>query len=303
MTEPTGAACAVHFDVPAARTCSRCGRFCCGACLAAGHDGLCVTCAPRFADPFDFATRSFDFITPFTAGARLVWAELPKLLAIAALFAVSAATLQVLFVPVGDDLGAIGTSTRVSNAHDALLGLIGAQAMLALLIARGEGRTLSLGAAFRESLAVWGRTLVARIRSGLWILLFVLLLVLPGIWKATTLMFVTIAALRSQGEDPLEASAALVRGRFWPMLGFGAVAFVGLYLPMFLVIVVVNLVMELVHAPRFVGEYATAVVSGLFVDALMTAVLYVSYVMLHQSLGQPLAPMRWREAPPPARAD
>ncbi len=303
MTDATAAACAVHFDLPAARTCTRCGRFCCSGCLSPEHDGLCVTCAPMLADPFGFTTRSFDFVTPFTAAVKLVWAELPKLLLLVALFSLSSALLQVALVPDGDDFKSIATSTRVSNLHDALLGLIGVQAILALLIARGEGRSLSLGAAFKESLGIWGRTLVARIRAGLWILLFVLLLVVPGIWKATTFMFVSIAVLRSQREDPLEASAALVRGRFWQVFGFGAVAFVGLYLPMFIVIMVLNLGFEAVGAPRFVSEYASALVAGFFVDVAMTAVLYVAYVMLHRTIDQPLGPMRWREVPPLATTD
>lgn len=41
------AACALHFDVPSVATCSRCGRFCCAACLTPSY--VCNDCTTRLA--------------------------------------------------------------------------------------------------------------------------------------------------------------------------------------------------------------------------------------------------------------
>ena len=126
---------------------------------------------------------------------------------------------------------------------------------------------------------------------------FTLLLVIPGIWKATLLMFSTIAVLRSQERDALEASESLVKGRFGLCFGFGVAAVFVCYVPMFMFGAVVGLVFEALALPRFPLEIATDLVDRFGTDVAMTSVLYVGYVMLHRTAGLELAPMRWHRVP------
>lgn len=299
MTPVAGATCATHPELAAARTCARCGRFCCDGCLSGPERAYCTECASRFSDPWGLH-RSFEPVHALVTGVKLALSEWPRVLAVAALFSVSGAGLQVLLAPDGNDLRAMSLASRVSNLHDALIGIIGAQAILALLIARGEGRALSVGAALREGLGIWGHTLAARIRAGLFILGFMLLLIIPGLWKAVMLAFVTTAALRSRGDDPLEVSESLVRGRFWLVFGFLLLAAGALYVPMFLVLFAVGFVTEVLSAPRLVHEYLSELISRFFIDGLMTGVMYVAYTTLHHLIGRDMGSMLWREPPPPA---
>ena len=297
MIDAQGARCALHFDVPSAAPCSRCGRFCCQSCLVEQNPPLCAACAPTVTDPFGLHAAGFDFVPAFVIAARLVWAELPKLLVLVVLFAIPAALLQVGMVGTGDDLKTISSSIRLGNLYDAFVGLIGAQAMLALLIARSEGRSLSLGGALGEGLGNWGRSLNARIRAGLWILLFAVLLIVPAFWKGTMLMFASVAALRTQDRDPLQVSEMLVRGRFGLCLGFGLLAVGVCYVPMFITLTLVSLVFEQFGLPRLGEELITDVLQRFSVDVMMTSLLYVAFVMLHRNAGEVLDPMRWRKTP------
>jgi hypothetical protein len=51
--DPSNALCALHRDVSAAKTCSRCGNFMCQGC-ASKHGTLCPTCLER-GDVNEFA--------------------------------------------------------------------------------------------------------------------------------------------------------------------------------------------------------------------------------------------------------
>ena len=208
-----------------------------------------------------------------------------------------AAAVQVTLVGAGDDLETVAASIRVSSIYELLVGLIGAQSMLALLIARSEGRRLSLGSALNEGAQNWARAVGARFRSGLNILGFALLLILPGFWKATLLMFSSIAVLRSQERDALEASEKLVKGRLGLCFGFALAAVVVCYGPMIVIGAAVGLACEALSFPRFPLELATDLVDRLGTDVAMTSVLYSGYVMLHRTARLELAPMRWRRRP------
>ena len=293
-----GAHCALHFDAPSLATCNRCGRFCCQTCLAEREPPLCSACAPTVLDPFGMRGRSFDLLATFVTAFKLVWAELPKLLALVALFALPAAALQTALVSAGDDLQTVSASIRLGNLYDLFPGLVGTQAMLALLIARSEGRALSLGGALSEGLGNWLPAVRARILSALWVILFAFMLLVPAFWKSAMLMFSTIAALRSQDRNSLEASESLVRGRFWECFGFGLLAVAVCYVPMFLVLTAVGIGFDALGVPRYPVEVVTDVIERISVDVAMTSILYVAYVTLHRTAQVPLAPMRWRSVPP-----
>lgn len=292
------ATCALHPEVPSEAVCSRCGRFCCGPCLGERQPLLCVACVPLALDPLGLRSARFDPVSALLPGLRLAVSVAAPVFALCVAFSIPAALLQTYFGQ-GEDLKSVGQSLRLSSLFDALLGVIGSQAALALVVARSEGRALSLGGAFQEGLGNWGRCLGARIRSGLWIFLFALLLVVPGIWKGVLLAFTSVAALRSQEADPLEQSEALVRGRFWEVFLFFLLAGAVLYLPVFVAIFGVGMLGELVELPTFATELFGDSLERFVSDGLMGGVMLAAYVQLHGGAGVPLAPMRWRTAPAP----
>ncbi len=250
--------------------------------------------------PLRLNSSSFEFVPAFIIGFKLVPAELPKLLVLTAIFAVPAALMQMVLVKEGDDLGAISSSIRVNSMYEFAVGIIGAQAMLALLIARGEGRTLSIGGALNEGMQNWSRAVGVRFRSGLTLFGFALLLLVPAFWKATLIMFSSIAVLRSRDRDALAASEAVVRGRFWLCLGFGSSAVAVAFGPMIILESIIAVVFEELSVPRFPHELLTDFIDRFLAGVVMTSVLYAGYVMLHRTAGVELAPMWWSSsrAPP-----
>lgn len=288
MTET--ARCALHFDVDATGTCARCGRFGCPSCL--DERSFCTECAPTARDPYGL-NRSLNHFTATRLALQLLWAEFPKLLALTVGFAIPAALLQVVAVPDGDDLRTISKSIRLSNMYDLLVGTIGCQAMLALLIGRAEGTPLSLVNALREGVLNWRHALGARFRAYLWIVLFVLLLLLPGIWQGVMLMFVNTAALRLRNEDALEASRRVVKGHFWAAFGIFGINVVVMLITV-ATLMVVGAGLELAEAPRFVTELLSEAMTRLASDGVNGALFFVAFVMLHTDAGLKLAPMEWR---------
>lgn len=301
MSDGEGPRCALHFDAPSLGTCKRCGRFSCQSCLVERDPALCTTCAPALLDPYGLKASAFDFVPAFLIAFKLILAELPKLIPMVILFSVPATVLQVALTSEGDDLRAVSASLRVSSFYEAFIGIIGAQAISSASIARGEGRELSFGDALNEGLHNWGRALGARIRSGLTIFVFMLLLIVPGIWKATLLMFSAIAALRSKDQDALEASDAVVRGRVGLALGFGVATLAVTLVPMIVLETLITLVTEGLPLPRFSIELFSDVIDRFASDVAMTSLLYVGYVMFHRTAGRELSPMRWHRTPPLAK--
>lgn len=299
MTEPSPVAqCALHPEAPAVLTCTRCGRFACASCRSSAASQLCVACAAAHADPLGLAGKPYELGTVLVSGTRLFFKALPRLALIAAVFTVPAALLQVALVSSGDDFKSVASSVRVSNFYDATLGLVGAVASLALLIAQAEGRTLSVGAALSEGLGAWSRAFVTRLRVGVWILLFLLLLVLPGVWKGVTLMFASTAVVRLRHVDPLARSQALVAGRFWTCLLLALITAVGVFVPVAMLAGGVGLVLGMFEAPRLVEEFLTDWLGRVATDGLLSAWLYVAFVLLHRAAQLTLEPMAWREEPP-----
>lgn len=287
------ATCALHFDATAAGTCERCGRFACETCL--GDGAFCTECAPQAMDPYGM-NRRLDHFEAVRIALRLVAAELPKLALITLLFSLPVAFAQSL-VPEGDDFKTLALSYRISNLFEVFMGAIGTQAMLAILIARAEGRSLRVGAALMEGVGNWRRFIGARIRSGLWIVFFTLLLVLPGIWQAVLLLFTGTAALRVTDVDALEASRRVVTGRFWSAFVVAVLSLASV-VAVVVVTTIIALVLDETSVPRFVPELLTELATRFATDAVGGAILLVSFVMLHVDAGVPLEPMRWREPPP-----
>jgi hypothetical protein len=108
-----------------------------------------------------------------------------------------------------------GYSQSLSTVYDITLGLMGVGACLALMVGAAEGGQRGLGHALVEGLRAWPRLFWARLRSGMWILVFALALIIPGIMKAVSLAVATEAAYREPRRDALESSSTLTEGRMW----------------------------------------------------------------------------------------
>lgn len=261
-------------------TCARCGRFCCEACLASREPPACAECAPALRDPFQLE-RPLEVLHAWRVGLQLLRAEGLKVLLLCAVFSLPAGLLQ-LALPEADDLRAINRSMQLSGLYDLLVGLIATQAMVALFLARASGRALSLGEALRVSSLRWSRGVRAHFRAGLWTVLFTLLLLLPGIWMGTRLFFVAVAVMDSP-DDALAVSRRLVDGRFWQTLLFALGTYVALALAMLVVSFFVLTALELLEAPRVIGEVANDFIGRLSVDALGSALTVCGYRMARSS--------------------
>jgi len=229
MTPGLAAVCPEHPEQPSVATCTRCGRFLCTGCRVSADPALCRTCAPLALDPLGILSTPFGASGTLRNGWRMFAPVLPQVLAIATVFSIPAGLISAGLADSG-----VGAE-RVVNLYDALIGLIGDIACLAMFVGVAEGRSLSLGQALKEGTGAWGRVFGARFRAGLITLAFTLLLIIPGIWKGVLLAFVVEAAYRVPGEDSLEYSTSLVQGggRWWPVFGVLLLSGFIAYVPVF----------------------------------------------------------------------
>lgn len=286
--EATRSKCALHLDVDAEATCERCGRFVCATCIAEPEPVLCTACAVGAGDPFQLKARPFSIGSAIVEGLKLAMLEAGPIVLLALAFSLPEVVLQAL---MPSNTGTL-REVRVSNLYEALVGIIGSQAVAARLIARAEGRRLSVGEALSVSLRTWRRCFAARFRSGLWILGATLLLIVPGVWMFVRLLFVELAVLRAPG-DPLEVSKELVRDHWWEMFGVSLAGTLLAYLPVLLVVAVMGVGVEFAHLPSLIAE----VFSGWLLTAtgsVLTSILLVAYYGLHQTSGRELEPLPFR---------
>jgi uncharacterized membrane protein len=112
----------------------------------------------------------------------------------------------------------------ITKLYDGLIGLIGLVGALWAMAGVAEGRRVSVGEALSYGLQSWGRVFVARLRAGIWIFLFSLLLIVPGIMKALALALVLPSAVLNRGGDPIEESKDLTDGFKVHILGLSLLA-------------------------------------------------------------------------------
>ena len=221
------AVCPEHPESPSVAPCDRCGRFLCDACLASRTPPRCSACQAIARDPFGFLTQPFAIGTALSIGWKLFSRALPSLLPFALLVGIPSGLLTHAIESSGAE---VRTSLQVGRFFDATVGLLFVGAALSVMVGIAEGAPRNFGAAFKEGFSAWPRMFGARFRSGLWILLFTLLLIVPGIMKAVSLAYVTEAAFREPNQDALENSKNLTDGRRWEVFGLlvltGVIVFV-----------------------------------------------------------------------------
>lgn len=287
------ATCALHFDATAAGTCERCGRFACETCL--GDGAFCTECAPQAMDPYGM-NRRLDHLEAVRIALRLVGADWRTLLSLVLLFSGPLVLVQ-------DWLAnraywySFSRSLQIKYAYDFVIGLIGAQAMLAVLVARAEGRSLGVRRALAEGVGNWSRALGASVRALAWVSLFGVIFVVPGLWQLVKVLFVGVAAMRTRDRDAVEASRQLVNGRFWRVASLALIV-VGVTVVGGVAGVLVRWLAWRVGLHGLPNRVLSDLVARTATDVVGTAILLVSFVMLHVDAGVPLEPMRWREPPP-----
>jgi hypothetical protein len=212
--------CPEHTEQPSVAACERCGRFLCQACRAWEQPPRCAPCSVRLADPLGILAQPFSITNALRHGWRLFVGACPGILGVAVIFSIPSGLLTYALESAG-----LSSNGRI---YDATLGLMGVGASLALMVGVAEGRRYSVLQALGEGFRAWPRLFGARFRSGLWILLFGLLLVIPGIIKAVSLALATEAAFREPTRDALENSSALTQGRRWEVFGMVLLCYIPL---------------------------------------------------------------------------
>jgi hypothetical protein len=285
------AVCPLHPERESVATCTRCGRFMCIGCQAVDEPPVCESCAPLFIDPLQIKAAHFSLWNTARNGLRMWSAVLPKVLLITTAFSIPGGLLSYAVAT------RLPKSTRsFGNLYDALIGTIGAVACIALFIGVAEGRTLTLGEAIAESLSRWGRVFGARVRTGLWTALFLILLVVPGIWKSITLIFSVEAAVRVPRGDALEMSAELVKERWWAVAVTSLLVQFGALAPGFALTGILEGIDGVVGVPliaRVVFENWIFSVGATLASACMLS----AYYGLNRANEITLQPMRWVSQP------
>lgn len=245
----------------------------CEQCLASRTPPLCTDCRGKYHDPLGVLSQPFSVEGSLRHGWTLFARTLPRLLPIALVIGgISGVLTHFLEASAGADL-----ANKVDRIFEGTIGLIADGAFLALMVGEAEAFPRDVGAAFKEGLNAWPRLFGARFRSGLWILLFTLLLVVPGILKALSLAVVTEAAFREPGTDALESSTQLTRGRRLPIFGLFVVCALAIFLAVLPLGFVGGILLALVPASGIVVNVFLGMcyqLAGAFASGVSLAAFY-----------------------------
>lgn len=207
-------------------TCARCGSFLCHPCRARIDPDQCEPCSALTGDPLRVRSTPFSIGASLSGGWRMFWGALPVITVMSLTFGLPAAVLGAV---VPDDQGVL---TFLGMIFNALIGLIGIIGVLWAMSGVAEGRRVSVKEAFSRGLSEWAQVFINRIRAGLTIAVYTLLLVVPGVFKALGLLLVTPIAVVHRPSDPLEVSSQLtqsVKGELFLLcLLVGGILFVAL---------------------------------------------------------------------------
>jgi hypothetical protein len=126
------------------------------------------------------------------------------------------------FVLDPDDVAAV---FRLQLMADSFVGIIASGGVISLGIAAERGQYKTAWQGLMDGLHAWPRFFGARFLGGIFILLGLLLLVLPGIYIGVCLLLAeTIVIAEGKGVmRSLSRSKDLTRGNFWPLLALAVV--------------------------------------------------------------------------------
>ncbi|MCY1079193.1 hypothetical protein [Archangium lansingense] len=278
------AVCPEHPERASVAPCERCGRFLCEACLASRTPPRCEPCDVRARDPLGLLALPFSIGGALSTGWKLFARTLPQILPISVLFGIFGGLITYAIEANG------GKSNSADRIFDATVGLVSVGAYLALMVGVAEGAPRTLGSALKEGLGAWPRLFGARFRSGLLILLFTLLLVIPGIMKAVSLAVATEAAFREPNLDALDNSTQLTEGRRWEVFGLFVVCYAIVFLAVFPIGFVGSLIDELLPISGAVSSIL--IDAGIrLAEAYSCGVALAAFYGLKRSQGQELEPL------------
>lgn len=286
IAEQNVAVCPEHPQRASLAPCQRCGRFMCEECTASRTPPYCTGCAERYQDPLGVLAKPFSIVSALGNGWTLFVRTLPRLLPVALIFGGLAGLLTYfLHGSVGKD-----TANMITRLFDATIGLIADGAFLAVMVGEAEGAPRDVATSLKEGLSAWPRLFGARFRSGLVILVFTLMLVVPGIMKALSLAVVTEAAYREPGSDALENSTSLTEGRRWEILGLFMISFAAVFLSMFPLGFIGGTVLRVAPRSAIVVDVLLGAAYQL-VGAFASGVSLALFYGLKRSTGQELEPL------------
>ncbi len=169
-----------------------------------------------------------------------------------------------------EDLRRFLNEARIYNFIRQLIGLIatlGIFNFIYVLHRTGEDDRTALEI-IKFGLRKWPENFVQNLVAGLIVLLYSLLLIIPGIYKAVQFSFVS-NLVSDEEKDPLEKSKFLVKNKWFDVFG------------MFLLIFFIGLIIELVIAIPFIivpDSFLTSIIFGLI------AAIATSYTIVLQGL-------------------
>lgn len=124
----------------------------------------------------------------------------------------------------------VALTMRVETVIESIFGALVTAALLSSLKTKIDtGRALSVRDAFSAAGSRWGSVFAARFRSGLFVLVGIVLAIVPGvIWLVRYSLVDEVATLEGGGRaaQTMERSKALVRGHAWKVFWAGLVSLV-----------------------------------------------------------------------------
>lgn len=120
----------------------------------------------------------------------------------------------------------------MNNVYDLIRFLIGSIALLGIIkfsvkILNGEEEQ-TIGEMLSHGLKKWGKFIVVGFFAGLKVLLYTLLLIIPGIYKSVRLSFIDCVVATNDNifTDPCDESERLVDKQWWKIFGFLILLFI-----------------------------------------------------------------------------
>lgn len=151
-------------------------------------------------------------------------------------------------------------------------------AALVALLGAAQGRPVSLGAAARAGVRLWGRMLGTSFVVGLQVALLCLLLVVPGLMRYASIGLAQAAAAHRETGGAVFAAEERSRGYRWPL----GTVLVGGWLLSTVVQVATNLAVGKMQLPGASGLVMLPLTAGLggLADSLLLALWAAAYLML-----------------------
>jgi hypothetical protein len=187
-----------------------------------------------------------------------------------------------IYYYLGESVGPLGTIWRLVG--DLLIYPLGTGALLKCLLDAHAGRPSSWRSSLRFAAARWGALLWLAILTGLGLVLFSILLIIPGIYMYVC-WYVAVPVLMFEGitgTGAMSRSRGLVSGRWWPTFGIAIITVLAAVVVEVVAVLVIGLVMHSMSSvgPIIVLQQVAQVLFHLISAPLFAAVAAIVYVDL-----------------------